>query len=101
MPHVLQPLPSPSLYRSKPPARSLIIKRLSPTELNERRDKELCFNCDEKFGLGHRCKHLFYLEGVSEEEEVEEPTVDEEEEINSPLEVSLHAVSGMGAECTM
>ncbi|KAK4400718.1 hypothetical protein Sango_1177900 [Sesamum angolense] len=30
--------------------------RLSPVELQERRTKCLCFNCDEKFGPGHRCK---------------------------------------------
>ena len=38
------------------------IKKLTPTELKERRDKDLCFNCDENFALGHQCKKLFFIE---------------------------------------
>ena len=37
-------------------------KKLTPTELKERRDKGLCFNCDEKFAPGHQCKKLFFIE---------------------------------------
>ncbi|KAL4204514.1 hypothetical protein AMTRI_Chr01g132400 [Amborella trichopoda] len=52
------------------------IKRLSLAELSERRAKELCFNCNEKFGPGHRCKKLFLIEGSwpDEEEEAEAMT---------------------------
>jgi hypothetical protein len=34
-----------------------------------RRDHGLCFNCDERFIPGHRCKKLFLLEGIYPEEE--------------------------------
>lgn len=34
-------------------------KRLSLAEMNERRLQGLCFDCDEKFVPGHRCKKLF------------------------------------------
>ncbi|KAL0373235.1 UNVERIFIED_CONTAM: hypothetical protein Scaly_1005100 [Sesamum calycinum] len=35
---------------------SLPIKHLSPLEMHARRVKGLCFNCDERFVPGHRCK---------------------------------------------
>ena len=32
------------------------VKRLSDTELRARLDKGLCFKCNEKCSLSHRCK---------------------------------------------
>jgi hypothetical protein len=46
-----------------------VVKRLSPTELKARRDRGLCFNCDERFIPGHHCNKLFLLEGIYPEEE--------------------------------
>lgn len=45
--------------------------------MQEKRDKGLCYNCDEKYHIGHKCNRpkLFLLEGVEiegEHEEVEE-----------------------------
>jgi len=73
--------------------------------LKDRRDRGLCFNCDEKFSQGHRCKKLFLIEGVYEEEdEHSSPTgvgeVEEEEEFEIP-EISLHAISGVPTPQTM
>lgn len=31
------------------------IKRITPNQMQERRDKGLCYYCDEKYQLGHRC----------------------------------------------
>ena len=44
----------------------LPLQRLSPAQMEERRKKGLCFNCDEKFQPGHHCKSatLFLLEGL-------------------------------------
>ena len=44
----------------------LPLQRLSPAQMEERRRKGLCFNCDEKFQPGHHCKSakLFLLEGL-------------------------------------
>ncbi|RVW92924.1 hypothetical protein CK203_040429 [Vitis vinifera] len=36
--------------------REIPIKRLTESELQARREKGICFKCDEKFSLGHRCK---------------------------------------------
>ena len=45
---------------------SIPIKRITPTQMDERRKKGLCYNCDEKWGLGHKCRNakLFLLEGI-------------------------------------
>lgn len=29
-----------------------VVQRLSPTQMNEKRDKSLCYNCDEKWVIG-------------------------------------------------
>ncbi|KAK9169435.1 hypothetical protein Syun_001575 [Stephania yunnanensis] len=49
----------PSLPSRLPPS----AKRLTPAEMAARREKGLCFNCEEKFSPGHRCKgkHLLYI----------------------------------------
>lgn len=46
----------------KPPTnRPTTIKRLTPDELQAHRDQGLCYNCDERFHVGHRSKRLFHL----------------------------------------
>lgn len=45
----------------KPPEnKSPVFKRLSPAERKERASKGLCFNCDDKFSPGHKCKGRFF-----------------------------------------
>ncbi|TXG68705.1 hypothetical protein EZV62_003640 [Acer yangbiense] len=82
------PLPLASLARAHNPS----IKRLSPAELQERRTRGLCFNCDEKFSPGHHCKKLFLIEGIfpSVDELLDETTVEEEEEEEIPEIVSCY-----------
>lgn len=69
------------------------IRRLSPAEMEERRKKNLCFNCDEPFSRGHQCKRLFWIElddGESDMDTGEE----------SP-EISLNAITGTHNAQTM
>ena len=42
------------------------IKRISLAQMEERKNKRLCYNCDDKWAPGHKCKSakLFLLEGV-------------------------------------
>jgi len=61
----------PSILEPRPDTRldskfKLPLQKLSPAQMEERRKKGLCFNCDEKFQLGHHCKSakLFLLEGL-------------------------------------
>lgn len=68
------------------------MKRISWEEMQKRRAQGLCFNCDDKFVLGHKCKgpQLLLLEG----------NPDDEEEQDDP-EISLHALTGWSAARTM
>lgn len=70
------------------------VKRLSWEEMQNRRAKGLCFNCDEKFFPGHRCSNLqlLLLDGGLNFDE-------DDEEIES--EISLHALSGWSSAGTM
>ncbi|KAL4184886.1 hypothetical protein AMTRI_Chr10g3290 [Amborella trichopoda] len=60
----------------------LPVRRLSLVEMQA---KGLCFNCNEKFVPGHRCKKLILIEGCYEDEFRELP------------EISLHAIWGIQA----
>ncbi|XP_060969861.1 uncharacterized protein LOC133037067 [Cannabis sativa] len=79
-----------------PPTTPLLpIKKLSPAELKERRDKGLCFTCDEKFSHGHKCKNRMLILCAQDEEE-NEPGLDHlgsEMEDTTEEEVSLHSLS--------
>jgi hypothetical protein len=43
---------------------------LTPQQLEERKEKDLCFNCDNKYSKGHKCgeKKLFYIDYEEEQE---------------------------------
>lgn len=47
-----------------PVARPSHMKQLSCLDMEERRSRGLCLNCDELFAPGHKCKRLFSLEMV-------------------------------------
>ncbi|XP_019053919.1 PREDICTED: uncharacterized protein LOC109114927 [Nelumbo nucifera] len=70
------------------------IKRLSRAEMAERRARGQCFNCDELYSAGHRCKRLFCLL-------VDELEEDEEEHTALEPEISLHAITGIHNSQTM
>nr|GLL44635.1 uncharacterized protein LOC109179602 [Ipomoea trifida] len=55
----LLPTPPPS---SKGVATSTVpIRRMSAAEVQARREKGLCFYCDQKYSPGHRCKRSLHL----------------------------------------
>ncbi|KAF2283930.1 hypothetical protein GH714_017311 [Hevea brasiliensis] len=64
------------------------IKRLTPDEMDDRRKKGLCFNCDEPFVRGHQCKRLFLIDLA------EELQSDEDMDLDPSPEISLHAITG-------
>lgn len=82
---------------------TLPVRRLAPAEMQERRIKGLCYNCDEKFTPGHRCKKLFLIEACYDGDN--DVVIDEDEVIieDSKVvpEISLHAISGVKASSTM
>lgn len=66
-----------------------LVKHLAPIEAKERRDKDLCYNYDEKFNHGHRCKskQLFLIKDDSNNEFVKTM------EKMAP-KISIHAILG-------
>jgi hypothetical protein len=101
-----RPTMSVSSPKSKP-----AVKRLTPDELQARREQGLCYNCDEKYQRGHRCKRLFHLLIVGPEESPEDassfqleltnpdpivvPNVETDPDPEpDPAQISLHALMG-------
>ncbi|MCH79495.1 hypothetical protein A2U01_0000245, partial [Trifolium medium] len=73
-------------------------RQLSATELTERREKGLCFNCDERFSRNHRCKARFLLL-IAEDDESDNTEVHEAEtEVLEPLPDPLLAWFGLPGE---
>jgi hypothetical protein len=61
-----------------PPSTPLKIQKLTMDEMDERQLKGLCYNCDDKYFLGHKCKEQNIFMDISEdalEEDVEAPLV--------------------------
>ena len=56
--------------------------RLTPQQLEEKREKEIFYSCDRKYTKGHKCaeKKLLYI--YCEEEEVKEKETSKEEDIH-------------------
>jgi hypothetical protein len=83
-------------------------KKLSWEEMQKRREKGLCFGCNEKFTPGHRCQkpQTFLIEAYSTEEDDElvdftgASKVDDCPEEEEPL-ISLHAIAGCNGPKTM
>ncbi|RVW35013.1 Retrovirus-related Pol polyprotein from transposon 17.6 [Vitis vinifera] len=82
------------------------MKRLTWEEMQKRRAQGLCFNCDDKFTAGHKCRgpQLLLLEGNSIpnkeddiDEEIEEPAINEQ----TKPEISFHALTGWSTPKTM
>ncbi|KAF7119456.1 hypothetical protein RHSIM_Rhsim13G0234900 [Rhododendron simsii] len=73
--------------------------------MEARRDKGLCYNCDEKYVRGHRCqrRQLYLLVGEDEEPPDTEPGVVIEEVIPpwNDMQISMHAISGSTSFRTM
>jgi hypothetical protein len=70
------------------------LTRVTPPKMDERREKGLCFNCDNKYNKGHKCseKELFYI-GCEEEEDQElEPSQDLELKDTTPT-IACHALA--------
>lgn len=78
----------------------LPIKKITLAEMEERPLKKLCYNCDQWYVRGHKCKtrKLYLLEradddeGLDLEEEEEDPT--HKEKFDEPL-ISVHALVGL------
>ena len=57
------------------PTPTMPIRRLTPVELREKREKGLCYNCDKKYHATHRCRSKFLLLMGTDDED-DEPSDD-------------------------
>jgi hypothetical protein len=98
---------NPNSYRENnaPSSKTPQPTRLTPQQLEERKAKGLCFNCDKKYSKGHKCgeKKLFYID--YEEEEEQEPSQYENIEAISSEElnptISCNALAGINTPQTL
>ena len=73
------------------------IRRITSQEARERREKGLCFYCDDKFTPRHRCTRpqLFMLEDISFEEGSADIDMKIEDTADEAIsEISFHALAG-------
>jgi hypothetical protein len=107
-------IPHPKLVNPTTPSTPLKIQKLTRAEMVECQLKGLCYNCDEKYFLGHKCKEKNLFMAISEdisEEDVETPLVSESPKITNitppsdPPEVepviSLNYLTGFSAPQTL
>lgn len=73
-----------------PPAR-----RLTPAEMDVRRKQNLCFNCDEVYHIGHKCKKVFVILVEDQVDDDNELVFEEPKEDDQNLRVSLNALNGL------
>ena len=92
--------PPPKLNTLPPllPTPNLPICRLTPTELCDKREKGMCYNCDKKYSINHRyCSKFLLLMGTDDNEpascEQELPPDSVEEVITRDIS-SLNALAG-------
>ena len=88
-------------------------KRISPTQMEERKKRGLCYNCDDIWVPGHKCKNvtLFLLEGVEMDQdsscgvqltEIEDGvTIARVQEEEVEAEITLYALVGSPTPGTM
>lgn len=79
----------------KPPG-SLPIKKLTPIELQSRREKSLCYNCDERYFPDHKCKSQFFLLLEQDKEDTAATSQGSPTELDSEElpQIRLHAMLG-------
>jgi hypothetical protein len=76
-------IPHPKPVNPTTPSAPLKIQKLTRAEMDERQIKGLCYNCDEKYFLGHKCKEQNIFMAISEEileEDEETPSMSESPE---------------------
>jgi hypothetical protein len=106
-------IPRTKLITPTPPT-PLKIKKLTRAEMDERQLKGLCYNCDDKYFLRHKCKEQTLFMAISEDvsnENVEAPLVSgspELTDITPPSDppkvepvISLNALTGFSAPQTL
>ena len=99
--------PNTSIERNLASANTPQPTRLTPQQLEERREKGLCFNCDRKYSKENNYgeKKLFYIDYEGEEGDYKEPSQAEEEHETTTEKItptiSWHALDGICTSQTL
>jgi hypothetical protein len=107
-------IPHPKPINPTIPPTPLKIQKLTRPKMAERQLKGLCYNCDDKYFPGHKCKEQKFFMSIYDdisEEDIETPLVSESPETpditppSDPLEVELviylNALTGFSAPQTL
>jgi hypothetical protein len=107
-------IPRPKPVNPTTPSAPLKIQKLTRDEMAERQLKGLCYNCDEKYFLGHKCKEQNLFMAISEDIQEDDddtpplPESPEISEINPPSDppevepiISLNALTGFSTPQTL
>ena len=100
---------TPPNHNTRPPTTSQnpgAIRRLTDQELQHKRERGLCYRCDDKWSAGHRCRRrelsvLVTMEGDYEGEVTEAEEDGESPPDTTPSEISLNSVVGLSNPKTM
>jgi hypothetical protein len=78
------------------------LTRLTPQQMDERREKGLCFNYDNKYSKGHKCgeNKLFYIDYEEEEDQELDPSQHLDLEKTTPT-ISCHALADINTPQTL
>jgi len=99
----------PSFNRDAPTVPATPIRRLTWEEMQRRRAQNLCFNCNDQFTAGHKCREprILMLEGydgtntlLCDNEGEDQPLQEIVETITEP-EITLYALTRWAAPKTM
>jgi hypothetical protein len=106
--------PRPKPANPTTPSAPLKIQKLTRAEMAERQLKGLCYNCDDKYFPGHKCKEQNLFMAISEDIQEDDddtspvPESPETSEINPPSDppaeepiISLNALTGFSAPQTL
>jgi hypothetical protein len=107
-------IPRPKPVNPTTPSAPLKIQKLTRDEMAEHQLKGLCYNCDDKYFLGHKCKEQNIFMAISEDIQEEDddtppmPESTEISEINPPSDppevepiISLNALISFSAPQTL
>jgi len=108
-PPIRSTLSPPSFNRAAPTVPTNPIRRLTWEEMQRRRAQNLCFNCNDRFTAGHKCREprILMLEGYDGsntllcDNEGEDQPVQENFETTTKPEITLHALTGWATPKTM
>nr|GMC64213.1 Transposon Ty3-G Gag-Pol polyprotein [Ipomoea batatas] len=81
---------------------NLPIKRLTPAEMREKREKGICYNCDQRWSNNHRCRTRFLMLMGTGDDDIEDPLLQEDTIVHGQDDIisgdisSLNSLAGPG-----